>query len=84
MEAKARELYGESAQKYGYNKAGKRDGALMANGADWTNPQMESFNASPQKGGQKALDNSKAKKYQQLQSSVFGGGYQDNAPVEFD
>jgi hypothetical protein len=22
--------------------------------------------------------------YQQLQSSVFGGGYEDNAPVNFD
>jgi len=51
MEAKARELHGESAQKYGYNKNSKRDGALMANGADWTNPQMECFNSSPMKGG---------------------------------
>jgi hypothetical protein len=33
--------------------------------------------------GGEAVDTREAK-YKQLQSSVFGGGYQDNAPVEFD
>jgi len=28
--------------------------------------------------------NSKDKKYQQLQSSVFGGGYEEKAPIEYD
>lgn len=28
--------------------------------------------------------NTRDKKYQQLQSSVFGGGYQDGAPIEYD
>ena len=35
-DAKARELYGNSATAYGYNK-NKRDGALMSSGADWKN-----------------------------------------------
>lgn len=35
-DAKAREVYGNSATAYGYNK-NKRDGALMSAGADWTN-----------------------------------------------
>lgn len=28
--------------------------------------------------------NRKDKKYQQLQSSVFGGGYEEKAPVDYD
>lgn len=28
--------------------------------------------------------NRRDKKYQQLQSSVFGGGYEDKAPIEYD
>ena len=36
--AKAREVYGNSATAYGFNK-NKRDGALMSAGADWTNSQ---------------------------------------------
>ena len=35
-DAKARELYGNTATAYGYNK-NKRDGALMTSGADWKN-----------------------------------------------
>lgn len=41
--------------------------------------------SSPMKG--KNADtgvNTREKKYQQLQSSVFGGGYIDGAPVEYD
>ena len=37
-DAKAREVYGNSATAYGFNK-NKRDGALMSAGADWTNSQ---------------------------------------------
>jgi hypothetical protein len=49
-DAKAREVYGNSATAYGYNK-NKRDGALMSAGADWTNTQQSSVNnASLQKG----------------------------------
>lgn len=36
-ETKARSLYGESADIYGINKGGKRDGALMSSKADWKN-----------------------------------------------
>ena len=35
-DAKARELYGNTATAWGYNK-NKRDGALMSSGADWKN-----------------------------------------------
>jgi hypothetical protein len=35
-DAKAKELYGNTATAYGYNK-NKRDGALMSSGADWKN-----------------------------------------------
>lgn len=35
-EMKAAELHGETAKKYG-GSGNKRDGALMANGADWKN-----------------------------------------------
>lgn len=86
QDAKAKELYGNTATAYGYNK-NKRDGALMSSGADWKNSGTSSFNqSSPMKGknrGDAAVD-TREKKYQQLQSSVFGGGYQDGAPVEFD
>lgn len=77
-DAKAREIYGNSATAYGFNK-NKRDGALMSAGADWTNTQQSSVNqASPQKGrNQETGANTRDKKYAQLQSSVFGGGYLD-------
>lgn len=35
-EAKAREIHGESAAKYGIQST-KRDGALMSSAADWKN-----------------------------------------------
>ena len=48
--AKAKELYGKTADVYGYTK-GKKDGALMTSGADWKNTGMQSTNkASPVKG----------------------------------
>lgn len=56
MEAKARELYGESATKYGIRQT-KRDGALMSAGADWKNTQMDSTNmASPCKAMNNATE----------------------------
>jgi len=86
-DAKAKELYGNTAVAYGYNK-GKRDGALMSSGADWKNTGQSATNkGSPMKGknkmGEGAVD-TREKKYQQLQSSVFGGGYLAGEPVEFD
>lgn len=58
----------------------------MSSGADWKNSGQQAVNkSSPMKG--KNADNgvnTREKKYQQLQSSVFGGGYMDGAPVEYD
>jgi len=84
-DAKARELYGNTATAFGYNK-NKRDGALMTSGADWKNTGQQATNhSSPSKNrNQDAGVDTREKKYAQLQSSVFGGGYMDNAPVEFD
>ena len=84
-DAKAREVYGNSATAYGFNK-NKRDGALMSAGADWTNSQQSAVNkASPQKGrNQEGGANTRDKKYQQLQSSVFGGGYMDGEKPDYD
>ena len=87
-DAKARELYGNSALAYGYNR-GKRDGALMSAGADWTNAGQQAVNTQQPVKGNKMVNadtgvNTREQKYKQLQSSVFGGGYQDNAPVEYD
>ena len=82
-ELKARELYGNTATAFGYNK-NKRDGALMSSSADWKNTNCQAFNqASPTKG-HNAEASTKDKKYQQLQSAVFGGGYLDGKPVEYD
>jgi len=82
---KNREIHGASAQKYGVNSK-KRDGGLMCAGGDWKNTQMQSTNSSsPQKNmNQDSGLNRKDKKYQQLQSSVFGGGYEEKAPVDYD
>ena len=58
----------------------------MCAGGDWKNTDMQSMNAaSPQKGKNISDDATrKDRKYGQLQSSVFGGGYQDKAPIEYD
>ena len=86
-DAKARELYGNTATAYGYQK-NKRDGALMSSGADWKNSGQSSFNkSSPMKNKNAAIDNgvdTREKKYAQLQSSVFGGGYMDGERVDYD
>lgn len=83
--AKAGELYGKTADAYGFNKA-KKDGALMTSAADWKNSHQQATNkSSPVKG--KNMDtgaDSKHRKYAQLQSSVFGGGYQEGAEVVYD
>lgn len=47
--AKAREIYGDSAVTYGYNK-NKRDGALMSSGADWKNVQSTGLNQNATAG----------------------------------
>lgn len=86
-DAKARELYGNTATAYGYQK-NKRDGALMSSGADWKNTGQTAFNkSSPMKNKNAGIDNgvdTREKKYAQLQSSVFGGGYMEGEKVEFD
>ena len=58
----------------------------MSSGADWKNTQQQSMNkASPLKGKNQGTNmNSRENKYKQLQSSVFGGGYMDGEPVEYD
>ena len=58
----------------------------MCAGGDWKNTQMQSTNSSsPQKGMNTDSGlNRKDKKYQQLQSSVFGGGYAEKAPIDYD
>lgn len=69
--------------KYGTHS--KKDGGLMCAGGDWKNTGQQATNASsPQKGMNMNDMNRRDKKYQQLQSSVFGGGYQDKAPIEYD
>ena len=47
---------------------------------------MQSTNtSSPTKGmNTESGLNRKDKKYQQLQSSVFGGGYEEKAPIDYD
>lgn len=42
-EAKARQLYGDTAAKYGYAQV-KRDGALMSSGADWKDTRKMGIN----------------------------------------
>lgn len=59
----------------------------MANGADWKNSQNQALlSNSPTKKPASAhgANCSKTKKYAQLQSSVFGGGYADGAAPQFD
>jgi len=67
-DAKARELYGNTATAYGYNK-NKRDGALMSSGADWRNSSQSATNkANPTKGknADTGAVNTREKKYAQL------------------
>lgn len=75
----AKEFHGENADALHDNK---RDGALMASGVHWNNSNTRAIEAaSPLKT--QGLD-SKALKHQNLQSSVFGGGYVDQEPIEVD
>lgn len=79
------ELHGESANVYGSSASRRKDASLMANGADWKNTQTQALlSSSPQKKGKHDHGDQhdhKTKHYQQLQSSVFGGGYEQGAPV---
>jgi hypothetical protein len=83
--SKARELYGESVDKFGVNM-NKRDGALMSAGADWKNTQVDSSNmASPmKKKNMESGNDRKDRKYGELSSDVFGTGehkdFDRNAP----
>jgi hypothetical protein len=83
--SKARELYGESVDKFGVNM-NKKDGALMSAGADWKNTQVDSSNmASPmKKKNMESGNDRKDRKYGELSSDVFGTGehkdFDRNAP----
>lgn len=50
----------------------------MAQNVDWRNPYVRAIEGSSPK---KTPLDSKAMKHQNLQSSVFGGGYEDQEPV---
>jgi hypothetical protein len=80
-DGRSRDFYGEAAEKYGVNN-NKRDGALMAQGVDWKNSYHKPIDADPLIKSQNLA--SKDRKYQNLQSSVFGGGYVEDAPIEYD
>jgi hypothetical protein len=57
----------------------------MTSGADWKNSgQQATNNSSPLKKNKGDGVDTREKKYQQLQSSVFGGGYMEGAPVDYD
>ena len=76
-----KELYGETGQKFGLND-NKHDGALMAQCVDWKNPHTRAIEcSSPLKSAE--LDCTE-RKHQNLQSSVFGGGYIDQEPITVD
>lgn len=64
----------------------KRDGALMCSGADWKNANQSATNkASPMKALNEAdQKHAKDRKYGNLQSSVFGGGYLDGETPAFN
>ena len=76
MDAKelmARELHGETAKKYGMSN-NYRDGALIAQNVDWKNANERAIETKEAQLKSKNLDH-KDRKYQNLQSSVLGGGY---------
>ncbi len=50
----------------------------MAQNVDWRNPYVRAIETNSPK---KTPLDSKAMKHQNLQSSVFGGGYEDQEPV---
>ena len=66
-------LYGESAEIYGTNKNSKKDGAILSSAADWKNTKVTK-SVTMNTYNEEQVD-TREKKYQQLQSSVFGGGY---------
>lgn len=79
LDLKAKEFHGETSEALHNNK---RDGALMASGVHWNNANTRAIETdSPLKT--QNLD-CKALKHQNLQSSVFGGGYIDQAPIDVD
>jgi len=83
---RAKEVHGNSASAYGYNKA-KRDGALMSANGDWKNSHSKMTNSgnSPMKNRNGDGEvNTRDKKYQNLQSAVFGGGYLDGEKPAYD
>lgn len=65
------EFYGKSAVVHGVGK--KKDGTLMANNADWRNPNQTHTNASNSGLGNQAGEiNSREKKFENLSSNIFG------------
>lgn len=68
---KNEELYGRSAKIHGTNK--KSDGQLMANAADWRNPNQTHTNSPLKKGGMQDDSNKNArdKKFDNLSSNIL-------------
>ena len=62
------ELYGSTVSLYGTNK--KKDGQLIAHGADWRNPTNAPFNA-PENAKRDFDSPAKEKKHTHLQSSIL-------------
>ena len=78
----ARELYGETAQKYGMSN-NYRDGALIAQNVDWKNVNERAIENRETQLKSEKLD-AKDRRYQNLQSSAFGGGYLDQEKIEYN
>jgi hypothetical protein len=70
-----RELHGQTAEIFGTHYENRKDGALMAQCVDWRNPWVKAIQTDDAivRDG---LDH-RERKHQNLQSSVFGGGYMD-------
>ena len=71
-----RELHGQTAEIFGTHYENRKDGALMAQNVDWRNPWVKAIQTDDAilRDG---LDH-KERKHQNLQSSIFGGGYMEH------
>ena len=76
----AEEFHGQTVDKYAMAADSvKKDGALMAQNVDWRDSNSKPID-TPAQISSHNLD-SQGRKYQNLQSSVFGGGYVANEPL---
>mmetsp|Transcript_1676 Transcript_1676/g.1608 ORF Transcript_1676/g.1608 Transcript_1676/m.1608 type:complete len:151 (-) Transcript_1676:1142-1594(-) len=67
---KNEELYGISAKKWGVGP--KKDGTLTCKGSDWRATNQTHSNSPVKQQRNDLNDNCKDKKYQNLQSNIFG------------